>query len=713
MPIKPCWDSRAVQVLTCFTLMLALAHPVWASSRGATSPAHAPNAPAPAASPTVHSPALAPTTTPSVPVTPAVAPAQPGHQLPPEIWDVEYILWAPDCKQHGMIGINGMFPGPTITANAGDIITVVVNNKLHTEGVVIHWHGIRQIGTPWADGTASISQCPINTGETFTYQFTADKPGTFFYHGHFGMQRAAGLYGLLIVNVPEKEKESTEGFKYDGELHMLLSDWYHEPVYAQAAGLERKYKEMQWIGEPQTLLINGSGQFGCTLGDFKKGIHRDAKKCDRKDGQAVEAACIRDCDRGGEAEKERLVCEDEKAANCSLIQRRECGPFCKKTQCGPVVFDVEPGKTYRLRIASTTSLSALNVQVQGHKLKVVEADGNFVERIDDLDSIDIYSGESYSVLLETTAEKQGPSPYWISVSVIGRHPKTLPALAVLRYAGGGSSPDELVLPKLEPPETPVWNDLTRSKWLTENLKARAGSEQPPPKSDRTIVMLNTQELVDGQIKWAINNFSLSLPATPYLGAYAFGIHGQVFDADKKPPENYASGYDIDKPPQEQEYEGANSAVTVISDRVYTFEHGEVVDVVLQNADMRRHGISESHPWHLHGHDFWVLGYGNGKYEHGKDSKGLDEAIHRRPPPLRNTVVVFPHGWTKIRFKADNPGVWAFHCHIEPHLHMGMGVVFAEAVDLVAGKVPRETMMCGKTAATAMARALGPATPPSP
>jgi len=80
-----------------------------------------------------------------------------------------------------MIGINGAFPGPTITANAGDLIRVEVNNKLHTEGVVIHWHGIKQIDTPWADGTASISQCPINPGETFTYEFKADKVVTFFY----------------------------------------------------------------------------------------------------------------------------------------------------------------------------------------------------------------------------------------------------------------------------------------------------------------------------------------------------------------------------------------------------------------------------------------------------------------------------------------------------------------------------------------------------
>lgn len=90
-------------------------------------------------------------------------------------WDVEYIFWSPDCQENLVMGINGQFPGPTIRAKAGDTLVVELTNKLHTEGVVIHWHGIRQFGTPWADGTASISQCAINPGETFYYRFKLDK----------------------------------------------------------------------------------------------------------------------------------------------------------------------------------------------------------------------------------------------------------------------------------------------------------------------------------------------------------------------------------------------------------------------------------------------------------------------------------------------------------------------------------------------------------
>lgn len=119
-------------------------------------------------------------------------------------WEVKYMKGAPDCMEKDfIIGINGQFPGPTIKARAGDNVVVNLTNKLDKEGVVIHWHGIRQVRTlhiyyilfflvfawlvsnrflkkkklktPWADGTAAISQCPIKSGDTFTYNFTVDK----------------------------------------------------------------------------------------------------------------------------------------------------------------------------------------------------------------------------------------------------------------------------------------------------------------------------------------------------------------------------------------------------------------------------------------------------------------------------------------------------------------------------------------------------------
>lgn len=74
--------------------------------------------------------------------------------------------------------------------------------------------------------------------------------GTYFYHGHLGMQRSAGLYGSLIVDVAEGEKEP---FHYDGEFDLLLSDWWHESVHEQEVGLSSN--PFRWIGEPQVFLF--------------------------------------------------------------------------------------------------------------------------------------------------------------------------------------------------------------------------------------------------------------------------------------------------------------------------------------------------------------------------------------------------------------------------------------------------------------------------
>ncbi|KDP42892.1 hypothetical protein JCGZ_23834 [Jatropha curcas] len=536
-------------------------------------------------------------------------------------WEVEYMFGSPDGVENVVMGINGQFPGPTIRAKAGETIHVELTNKLHTEGVVIHWHGIRQLGTPWADGTASISQCVINPGEKFTYRFTVDRPGTYFYHGHYGMQRSAGLYGSLIVDVAEGEKEP---FHYDDELNLLLSDWWHQSVHHQEVGLSSK--PFRWIGESQSLLINGRGQYNCSLAaHYSK--NPTVNGCNLKGGE----------------------------------------------QWAPDILKVLPNKIYRLRIASTTALASLNLAIGDHKMLVVEADGNYVEPFETAD-LDIYSGESYSVLISTN---QNPKKnYWVSVGVRAREPKTPQGLTILNYLPNSVEN----LPDSPPPVTPQWNDYAHSKAFSNKILATMGSPKPPKNFSRRIILLNTQNKINGFTKWSINNVSLSLPATPYLGSMKYGLL-HAFD-QTNPPENYPAQYDVMKPP-------ANPNTT-LGNGVYKFDYQTTVDVILQNANALSDNVSEIHPWHLHGHDFWLLGYGEGKFT-PKD----EEKFNLKNPPLRNTAVIFPYGWTALRFVADNPGVWAFHCHIEPHLHMGMGVVFAEGIEHI-GEVPHEALACGLT-----------------
>ncbi|CCC05657.1 hypothetical protein SMACR_09721 [Sordaria macrospora] len=78
--------------------------------------------------------------------------------------DVAY-EWPNTGVTHGvekrLITVNGQYPGPLLEANWGDDVEVKVCNHLPDNGTSIHWHGIRQFYTNYADGATSQTECPI------------------------------------------------------------------------------------------------------------------------------------------------------------------------------------------------------------------------------------------------------------------------------------------------------------------------------------------------------------------------------------------------------------------------------------------------------------------------------------------------------------------------------------------------------------------------
>ncbi|KAJ0039702.1 hypothetical protein Pint_26663 [Pistacia integerrima] len=533
-------------------------------------------------------------------------------------WEVKYEYKSPDCFRKLVITVNGRTPGPTILAKENDTIVVELKNSLLTENVAIYWHGIRQKGTPWFDGTEGVTQCPILPGETFIYRFVVDRPGTYLYHAHYGMQREAGLYGSIRV-APEKP----EPFSYDYDRSIILNDWYHKSTHEQATGLSSI--PFQWVEEPQSLLIQGKGKFNCS----------------------------------------QLTAPSLNVSS-----------FCdaSKPECSPYVLTVVPGKTFRLRISSLTALSALSFQIEGHNMTVVEADGHYVEPFV-VQNLFIYSGETYSVLIK--ADQDPSRNYWATTNVVNRPPKTPPGLAILNYYP--NNPKRL--PPTAPPPGPYWDDVQPR--LNQSLAIKAHQNfttPPPPISDRLILFLNTQNLVNGYRRWSVNNVSFNLPNIPYLISLKNDLT-QAFDQTPPPNGFNLTSYDIYNIP-----ENRNGTA---SSAIYRLSFNSTVDIVLQNAKYNENGsTSETHPWHLHGHDFWVLGYGEGKFDMYKDPRKYNLVN----PIMKNTVPVHPYGWTALRFQADNPGAWAFHCHIESHFYMGMGVVFAEGIERL-GKLPSSIMGC--------------------
>lgn len=128
------------------------------------------------------------------------------HDLP---WKIvngvkEYHLVAQHVKREflpgqffDVWGYNGSVPGPTIQANQGDRVRIVVHNEL-PEPTTVHWHGL-ELPIRF-DGVPGVTQDPIMPGKEFVYEFDLHQDGTFLYHSHGAMQEIMGMGGAFIIH---------------------------------------------------------------------------------------------------------------------------------------------------------------------------------------------------------------------------------------------------------------------------------------------------------------------------------------------------------------------------------------------------------------------------------------------------------------------------------------------------------------------------------
>ncbi|KAG2153310.1 laccase [Suillus clintonianus] len=138
---------------------------------------------------------------------------------------------APDGFARSAILAGGTFPGPVISAQKGDKFAINVVNQLSDDSMLkstsVHWHGIDQNRTNYADGVTFVTQCPIAQNDSFLYSFDAQgQVGTFWYHSHYSTQQCDGLRGALIIYDPEDPLSYL--YDIDDETTVItLADWYH------------------------------------------------------------------------------------------------------------------------------------------------------------------------------------------------------------------------------------------------------------------------------------------------------------------------------------------------------------------------------------------------------------------------------------------------------------------------------------------------------
>lgn len=75
------------------------------------------------------------------------------------------------------------------------------------------------------------------------------------------------------------------------------------------------------------------------------------------------------------------------------------------------------------------------------------------------------------------------------------------------------------------------------------------------------------------------------------------------------------------------------------------------------------------------------------------------------PPYRDTAMVpgfrRDRGWLRVRFVADNPGVWLSHCHVLWHVYFGQALAFVVEPDRIPA-APRGMPRCPSRCAASIA-----------
>ncbi|KAJ0453904.1 putative laccase [Helianthus annuus] len=507
------------------------------------------------------------------------------------------------CQNQVISAVNGTLPGPALTVKEGDTVIVhVINNSPYN--VTIHWHGVFQRLTQWADGPEFVTQCPIRPGGNYTYRFNlTGQVGTLWWHAHSQWLRAT-VHGALIIR--PRDGQNYPFTQPDLEDTIMLGEW--------------------WNADPNDVenaaLANGSAP-----------ANADAYTINGWPGDLFNS--------------------------------------CQSISNNTYRLNVSPGQTILLRIINVALNNQFFFKIANHSFTVVAIDAAYTNPYQ-TDVIVIGPGQTTDVLL-TANQSQGlyymaAHPY---VSAVLPILNTNITTAILVYPNATQTTPIL-------PDLPAFNDTPTAHTFFTNLTALTTSPfwSPVPQTvDENMFItfglglsdcganLSCGGLFFERMAASMNNLSFALPTSvSILEAFYRNISGvYTTDFPDQPPTvfdytNISNSFD------------QNLLMTNKSTSLKRLRFNSTVQIVLQNTALI--GV-ENHPMHLHGFNFYVLAQGFGNY----DAANATSMFNMVNPQERNTLGVPVGGWAVIRFRANNPGVWFFHCHLEVHLPWGLGMAF--------------------------------------
>lgn len=303
---------------------------------------------------------------------------------------------------------------------------------------------------------------------------------------------------------------------------------------------------------------------------------------------------------------------------------------------------VKPDTTYLIHLMNIGALGSVFFWIEDHDFEIVEVDGVYTE-FTKASTLYITPAQRYSILLKTKPSTK--KNYGIVAVFDSTMFDVIPDDLVLNQTNwleyDSSAPHERVILDVESSEEiEAFDDFDLIPYDRKPLLP-----EPDHQISVDVVMNN---LISGKNYAFFNNITYTEPVVPSLYS--------VFSPDE---ENI---HIVNDPRVYGEYTNT-----------FVLEHMEVVEIVINNVDP---GV---HPFHMHGHEFQLI-HRSPAYE-DDDPISYDPKNHPdfpKVPMRRDTVFVRPNGNMVLRFRADNPGVWFFHCHIEWHLEQGLALTLVEA-----------------------------------
>ncbi|PIN20713.1 Multicopper oxidase [Handroanthus impetiginosus] len=355
------------------------------------------------------------------------------------------------------------------------------------------------------------------------------------------------------------------------------------------------------------------------------------------------------------------------------------GPYRYNTSLVPdgieyETINVDPGKTYRIRVHNVGVSTSLNFRIQSHNLLLAETEGHYTSQ-QNYTSLDIHVGQSYTFLI--TMDQNASSDYYIVASARFVNEslwQRVTGVAILHYS---NSKGTAAGPLPDPPNDFYDPSYSMNQAMSIRQNVTASGARPNPQGSFHYGSINVTDVyvlrslppltIDGKLRATYNGISFVNPDTPIRLADVYNVKGD---------------YKLDFPnrPQDRAPRMDRSIVNAT--------YKGFIEIILQNNDT----IVQT--FHLDGYSVFVVGMGSGEWtENNRGSYNRWDAISR------STVQVFAGGWTAIFASLDNVGVWNLRTENLDRWYLGqetyMRIINPEdTANKTELPVPNNVLYCG-------------------